>query len=85
MFIQSRETPKSLAHALHRSPVRDGKLSIRVNRKELDALISSAARIRVDHKTEQRLLASLLRYLETAADRFAEDEAVEPDDYGAQP
>lgn len=75
LFIHSPALAPSLGHALHRAPVRDGKLTIRVKQPELDALIAIAARHHPADKREQRAHETLLRYLEKQEDRFAE-----PDD-----
>jgi hypothetical protein len=76
LFVRSAETPRDLAHALRKAPVRDGKLSVRVRRSELAALIAVAARAPVEGKREEREVASLLRYLESWEERF-EDPAEE--------
>jgi hypothetical protein len=78
LFVRSAETPRDLAHALRKAPVRDGKLSVRVRRSELAALIAVAARAPVEGKREEREVASLLRYLESWEERF-EDPAEEPE------
>ena len=78
-FIASPETPKDIGHALHRAPVRNGKLTLRVTRESLDALIRAAAAFSAQSKGEERALATLLRYLESLEDRF-EDEADEDSD-----
>jgi uncharacterized protein (DUF1778 family) len=74
LFIKAVETPKDLAHALHRAPVREGKLSIRVTRESLDALVAAAANSRPPDREAERVLVALLRYLESLEDRFAEPE-----------
>ncbi len=74
LLLQSAETPKALGHALHRAPVRQGKLSVRLDRESLDALIASASRTRVPDRKLERELSTFLRYLEGVADRFAEPE-----------
>lgn len=74
MFIRSPEVPKDLGHLLHRAPVRAGKLSIRVTREALDALIAAAARHGANGREEERALATLVRYLEGLEDRFEEPE-----------
>lgn len=70
LFIGPREVPASLAVALKRAPVREGKLSVRVSSAELDALIATAARISSPDKLVQRHLDVLLGYLESLEDRF---------------
>lgn len=80
LFIKAGRTPKDLAYALHRAPVRGGKLSIRVTREVLDALIAAAAISRAPDRRAEQDLAALLRYLEALEDRFAEPEGPdEPD------
>jgi hypothetical protein len=66
--------PATLAFALKRAPVRDGKLSVRVSRIELDALIAAAAKITPESKARVRELNALLGYLEEIEDRFEEPE-----------
>lgn len=83
LFIESAETPKDLGHALHRAPVREGKLTVRVDRAELDALIAAAANIDTSDRREERALQSLLRYLESLEDRF-EDPPGEEEAAGEQ-
>jgi hypothetical protein len=75
LFIQSPDTPKDLSHALHHAPVRSGKLTVRVTREALDALIAVAANFSAQSRGEERAITTLLRYLETLEDRFAEEEA----------
>lgn len=72
LFVRSAETPRDLVYALRNAPVRDGKLSVRVRRAELDALISAAAAAPAATRREERELAALVRYLEGMADRFLE-------------
>lgn len=74
MFEHSPDTPRELGHMLHRAPVRSGKLTIRVDRASLDALIRVTARASPTDRREERALASLLRYLESLEDRFADPE-----------
>jgi hypothetical protein len=74
LFLDNRDVPASLAYTLKNAPVRDGKLSVRVNSRELDALILAAARISSPDKRLTRELDTLLRYLERLEDRFAEPE-----------
>lgn len=69
--------PASLGHALHRAPVREGKLGVRMSRENLDTAIASLARVPAEGRDEERELDALLRYLETLADRFEDDEADE--------
>lgn len=81
LFIQSADTPAPLGHALHRAPVREGKLSIRVTRESLEALIrvAATASTRGDRRSE-RALAALLKYLESLEDRFADADPVDGED-----
>lgn len=76
LFIPARETPANLSHALHRAPVRAGKLTVRVTRPELDALIQAAANHPTADARAERAVGTLLRYLETAESRF--DEPADP-------
>lgn len=76
-LIHSVDTPRDLGHALHRAPVRQGKLSLRVTREELDALIRAAAAIAATDKQMERTVAALLRYLESVEDRFEDENASE--------
>lgn len=73
-FLEAGATPKDLGHALHRATVREGKLTLRVTRESLDALIAVAARTRVPDRRLERELLTLLRYLESMEDRFAESD-----------
>ena len=82
-FIQATGTPKNLAHELHRAPVRAGKLSLRVTRESLEALIAVAAQSPAADRREDRALATLLRYLESLEDRFADPN--DPADAAAGP
>ena len=84
LFVRSLETPRDLIHALRKAPVRDGKLSVRVRRSELAALIAAAARARVEGKREEREVAALLRYLESWEERFEEPEE-EPENENERP
>ena len=77
LFIHSPDTPKNLAHVLHRATVREGKLTVRVSREELDALIAAAANVEAPDRQTDRALAALLRYMESLEDRFAEPEPEE--------
>ena len=74
LFIFSPDTPKSLGHALHHAPVRKGKLTLRITRESLNALIDVAAKFAPQSAGEDRAIATLLRYLESLEDRFADDE-----------
>ncbi len=69
--------PSALSHALHRAPVREGKLAVRMDRTELDVAIGALARVPAENRDVERELDALLRYLETLADRFAEPEVEE--------
>ena len=87
MFIHATKIPKDLAHALHRAPVRAGKLSIRATQASLAALIAAAAAHPSRNREEERALETLLRYLEGLEDRFAEpeeDEAADSSDSGSE-
>ena len=72
LFVHSPDTPRALSHALHHAPVQKGKLTLRVTRYSLDALIAAAAKFAPQSRGEDRALATLLRYLESLEDRFAE-------------
>jgi hypothetical protein len=72
LFVHSPDTPKMLSHLLHHAPVTKGKLTIRVTRESLDALIATAARFSPQTAGEDRAIATLLRYLESLEERFAE-------------
>ena len=73
VFVHSRETPQALGHALHRAPVKKGKLTLRVTRESLDALILAAANATPKNASEERAFNTLIRYLESLEDRFEED------------
>ena len=73
LFVHSPETPRALSHALHHAPVQKGKLTLRVTRDLLDALIAAAAKFAPQSRDEERALATLLRYLESLEDRFADE------------
>lgn len=73
LFLADPAFSRSLAAALKRAPVRDGKLGVRVNRAELDALIQAAARHTPENKLRERELSALLNYLEGVEDRFEDD------------
>jgi hypothetical protein len=68
---------------LHHAHVERGELSVRLNRESLDALIASAAAIKPEGLAADRAIDTLLRYLESLADRFEEPE--EGDSGGGQP
>jgi hypothetical protein len=80
LFIASNVIPKDLAHMLHRTPVRAGKLSIRITREFLDELIAVASKSRAPEGRTEREIVTLLRYLETLEDRFEPSE--KPDEGG---
>lgn len=71
-FIHSGDLPAGLGQALHRAVVREGKLSVRVTRDELDLLIRAGAKLRPADRRAEREMDTLLRYLEGLEDRFAE-------------
>jgi len=71
-LLRSARTPASLGHALHRASVKRGWLSLRVGREELATLIMAAAELRAADKKEERVLSSLLDYLEDLEERFAD-------------
>jgi DNA/RNA-binding domain of Phe-tRNA-synthetase-like protein len=73
-FLASSQTPRELGHTLHRAVVRNGKLTIRVTRDALEALIIAAARTTPTNRHAERALDALLRYLESRSDQFAEAE-----------
>ncbi len=79
IFVHSRETPQALSHALHRAPVKKGKLTLRVTRESLDALILAAANATPKNASEERSFNTLIRYLESLEDRFEEDVGDEAD------
>lgn len=76
LLVHAPGTPPGLGHALHRAPVRAGKLTLRVGRGELEALIAVAANLRPTDRRTERELDALLRYLESREEQFAE--AAEP-------
>jgi hypothetical protein len=80
LFVQAKETPQDVAHALRRAPVKAGKLSLRLKREELESLIAAAVNTRARDNDDERALATLVRYLEGLEKRF---EVVEPSDAGA--
>lgn len=71
-LLASPALPRSLGHLIHRAPVRDAKLQVRVTRDELDAFITAAIQIPTPTPQTARALDIFLSYLETQADRFAE-------------
>lgn len=73
-LLRSPRTPQGLGHALHRATVKGGWLSLRVGREELNALIMAAAELRASDKKEERVLTSLLDYLEELEERFVDPE-----------
>jgi hypothetical protein len=79
VFVHSRETPQALSHALHRAPVKKGKLTLRVTRESVDALILAAANATPKNAAEERTFNALIRYLESLEDRFEEDVSDETD------
>ncbi|MDF3058135.1 MAG: hypothetical protein K0R17_2350 [Rariglobus sp.] len=81
LFIKASEVPRDLAHALHRAPVRGGKLSIRITREFLDALIAAAAKSQAPDRRAERDLVALLGYLEGLEERFeTTDDTTESDE-----
>jgi uncharacterized protein (DUF1778 family) len=72
LFLGGRAVPPALAFALKHAPVRDGKLSLRVTRDELDRLIAAAAQVTPANKADARVLDIFLSYLESLEDRFEE-------------
>jgi hypothetical protein len=84
LFIQSPDTPKDLGHALHHAPVRKGKLTLRVTRESLDALIAVAAGFRPQSRGEDRALTTLLRYLESVEDRFGDEALMDEENSPAE-
>lgn len=71
-FLACPELPKDLGHALHRTPVRQGKLNVRLSRAEVDVLIAVGAKVPARDAAAERNLDTLLHYLESLADRFSE-------------
>lgn len=67
--------PRELGHLLHRARVTGGKLTVRLTRTEIETLITTAAAISAPDRRTDRELASLLRYLESIEDRFANPES----------
>jgi hypothetical protein len=80
VLIGAPGTPRALGHALHHAHVDRGELSIRLNRESVDALIAAAAAIKPEGLAADRALDTLLRYLETLADRFEDPEERTGDD-----
>lgn len=72
LFVHDPAVPKNLGHALHRAPVREGKLALRLSREELEALITAAAKAPAPDRQAERSMSALLKYLESLLDRFAE-------------
>jgi hypothetical protein len=70
LFIGRRDVPAALAFALKNAVVREGKLSLRVTRNELDRLIAAAASVTPQSKSATRELNAFLGYLEDIEDRF---------------
>jgi hypothetical protein len=73
-LLRSERMPQSLGHALHRAAVKRGWLNVRVGRKEVEAMILAAAALRAADKKEERVLTSLLDYLESLEERFVDPE-----------
>ncbi len=73
-LLRAERMPAPLGHALHRAPVKRGWLNLRVGRGELDVLIMAAAEVRAADKREERVLTSLLDYLEDLEERFVDPE-----------
>jgi hypothetical protein len=78
MITESGGISLNLVHALRRAPVREGKLNVRVDRAELEAMILVVAKLPQGGRQVEPKVAALLRYLEETEDRFEdpEDEAV---------
>lgn len=79
LFQGSPEIPRALGQALHHAVVREGKLTLRVDRDAVLSLITVAAKVAVDGRRAESEIATLLRYLEAADDRFADEEENEGD------
>lgn len=75
LFIHNLDTPRGLSHTLHRAPVRAGKLSVRVTRESLEALIGVAAKTTARDRESEHRLATLVRYLEGLEGRFEPPDA----------
>jgi hypothetical protein len=74
LFLKAPDLPRGLGHELHRAAVRDGKLSLRVDRARLGVLITAAAATPASDSRSARSLETLLRYLESSEDRFEQAE-----------
>lgn len=72
LFTRAATVPRDLAFALRNAPVREGKLSVRVRRAELEAMTAAAVAASAADRRQERELASLVRYLEGLEDSFAE-------------
>lgn len=70
LFLGNREVPAELAFALKNAAVREGKLGLRVTRRELDRLIAAAVKITPRDKQHERELNAFLDYLDRLEDRF---------------
>lgn len=77
LFTHDADIPRPLSFALRQAPVRAGKLSVRITREGLDALIAVAAKAPANNRDEEKDLAVLVRYLEGLEDRFSEPEELE--------
>jgi len=73
-LINSPGLPLKLGHLLHRSPVKQGKLHVRVTRPELNMLILCAVDLPTPSLATKRAVDVFLGYLETQEDRFETDE-----------
>lgn len=82
LLMAAATTPKDLGHVLHRAPVRGGKLSIRVTRETLEALIATVAKSPAPQERTERDMKALLGYLETLEDRFEQPDEAEADEHG---
>ena len=76
-YVRHPETPKDLGHLLHRAPVHNGKLQVRVTRQTLDTLITVAATFATPDRQSARELSTFLTYLESFETRFADPELEE--------
>lgn len=74
LLVEAPGTPRDLGHLLHRAAVRDGKLSVQLNRTEIEKLVAAAARLAPVDRRGQRDLDALLRYLESLEDRFVRED-----------
>lgn len=77
LFTRAAATPRALAYALRNAPVREGRLSVRVRRGELEALVAAAVATPAADRREERELVALVRYLEGLEDSFEEAEPTE--------